>query len=170
MSAISSIVKRRVSSAFWIEPADTATPTIAGAIAGSGTSKITSAPGPLLALPYIATSLPPAAASTCSTAARRSVLGFSLIAFRACGVYSAVKQNSIGLPSLFIGLLVLADRLKDVSSQKRSPIERWSIPALSFGITATSVARASRGGKTMPGEDWWLGSDEVTQQMSYPIQ
>jgi hypothetical protein len=30
------------------------------------------------------------------------VLGFSLIAFRACGVYSAVKQNSIGLPSLFV--------------------------------------------------------------------
>jgi hypothetical protein len=37
MSAISSIVKRRVSSTFWTEPADTATPHIAGAIAGSGT-------------------------------------------------------------------------------------------------------------------------------------
>ena len=40
----------------------------------------------LVALPYIATSLPPAAESSCSTAAWRSVLGFSLIAFRACGV------------------------------------------------------------------------------------
>jgi hypothetical protein len=52
MSAISSIVKRRVSSTFCIEPADTATPHIAGAMAGSGTSKITITPGPLLALPY----------------------------------------------------------------------------------------------------------------------
>src|SRR6516162_3418088 len=40
MSAISSIVKRRVSSTFCTEPADTATPHIAGAMAGSGTSKI----------------------------------------------------------------------------------------------------------------------------------
>ena len=33
----------------------------------------------LVALPYIATSLPPAAESSCSTAAWRSVLGFSLM-------------------------------------------------------------------------------------------
>src|SRR6516165_6721557 len=88
-----------------MEPDDTATPHIAGAIAGSGTSKITIAPGPLLALPYMATSFPPAAPSNCSTAARRSVLGFSLIAFTACGVYSAVKQNSIDLPSLALPLV-----------------------------------------------------------------
>src|SRR6266700_2911530 len=87
-------------------PADTATPDIAGAIAGSVTSKITITPGPLAALPYIATSLPPAAASTCSTAAWRLVLGFSLIALRACGVYSAVKQKSIGVSSLLAFLMV----------------------------------------------------------------
>src|SRR5262245_51262986 len=58
MPAISSIVNRRVSSTFCMEPDDTATPTIAGAIAGAGTSKITIAPGLLAALPYIAMSFP----------------------------------------------------------------------------------------------------------------
>src|ERR1043165_885917 len=116
MSAISSIVKRRVSSTFWIEPADMATPLIAGPIAGSGTSKITITPGPLVALPYIETSVPPAALSTCSTAARRLVLGFSLIALRAGGVYSAVRQNSIGLPSPFVR--ILAGSIKDHTRPK----------------------------------------------------
>src|SRR6516162_6974960 len=129
MSAISSIVKRRVSSTFCTEPADTATPHIAGAMAGSGTSKITIAPGPLLALPYIATSFPPAAASNCSTAARRSVLGFSRIAFRACGVYSAVIQNSIGvtLPWLSCSIATLGGVLpkrKWTFAKRSTPISR----------------------------------------------
>jgi hypothetical protein len=40
MSAISSIVKRRISSTFCIEPADTATPHIAGAMAGSHSDEL----------------------------------------------------------------------------------------------------------------------------------
>ena len=53
---------------------------------GVGDIKITITPGPLAVRPVHGDEFSPAAESSCSTAALRLVLGFSLIAFRACGV------------------------------------------------------------------------------------
>ena len=82
----SSIVARRMNWRFSTAPVDRMTPAMGGAIDGSGTSKISMAPGPSRTVPYMATILPPAASTNFSAASRRLVVGFSRISFSACGV------------------------------------------------------------------------------------
>ena len=62
------------------------TPEIDGAEVGSGTSKISIAPGPSATVLYMAITFPPAASTSFLTASNQLVLGLSIRAFNACGV------------------------------------------------------------------------------------
>jgi hypothetical protein len=82
---------------------DAATPVIAPAATGSA-SKITIAPGPSAIVPYISTSLPPAAVTIFSTASRRLVFRFSRMASSALCLVRLRYSNQLpasGSPAVF---------------------------------------------------------------------